>query len=78
MKMADADLKPGCIVELKSGGPQMTVRQISGALVDCEWFKDASLKKATFERHSLQAPTKKRTHEERLDELKRLEAEGKL
>jgi len=56
----------------------MTVRQISGDLVDCEWFKDASLRKATFERHSLQPATKKMTHEERLDELSRLEAESKL
>jgi uncharacterized protein YodC (DUF2158 family) len=57
----------GSVVELKSGGPAMTIREIAGNLVDCEWFKDGNLKSATFERHSLKRKAK--THEEWLKEL---------
>ena len=68
----------GAIVELKSGGPPMTVRRVSGGRIDCEWFKDAILKKATFEFHSLKLAIRAKTHEERLDELARLEEPGEL
>jgi uncharacterized protein YodC (DUF2158 family) len=66
----------GAVVELKSGGPAMTIRKISGGLIDCEWFKDATLRKATFELHSLKRVIRAKTHEERLEELARLEESG--
>jgi uncharacterized protein YodC (DUF2158 family) len=72
------DLELGAVVELNSGGPPMTVREISGSVIHCEWFKDATLKKASFERHSLRLAAKSKTHEERLNELARLEEMGQL
>ena len=62
-----AKFKPGDIVQLKSGGPAMT---ISEELKDygkpsgryrCEWFKGASNERAMFEEETLKpyvAPTK--------------------
>jgi uncharacterized protein YodC (DUF2158 family) len=56
----------------------MTVRKICGNLIECEWFKEATLKKATFELHSLKPAATRRTHEDLLDELARLEQAGEL
>ena len=53
----------------------MTVRKISGSRVDCEWFKDATLKKASFEDHSLVVSVRFRTHEDRIAELRKLAEE---
>lgn len=60
--------KPGDIVQLKSGGPAMTVSEIrtsygSGKFEGywCEWFKGASKERAAFEEETLKpyvAPTK--------------------
>ena len=72
------DFGLGAVVELNSGGQSMTVREISGSVIHCEWFKDATLKKASFERHSLRLATKSKTHEGLLDELARLEEMGQL
>jgi uncharacterized protein YodC (DUF2158 family) len=72
-----AKLEAGAIVELKSGEPPMTVRKISGNLAECEWFKEAILKKATFELHSLKLAAVQRTHEEWLYELSQMEHSGK-
>lgn len=58
---------PGDIVQLKSGGPSMTVSKMrvapgsTGPGYDCEWFKGASKEKAHFEEETLKqyvAPTK--------------------
>ena len=35
-----ADFKPGDVVQLKSGGPLMTVSINAGPAVTCEWFDD--------------------------------------
>lgn len=47
--------KPGDIVQLKSGGPAMTVSSPTerGAYW-CEWFKGASKERAHFEEEVLQ------------------------
>jgi uncharacterized protein YodC (DUF2158 family) len=34
-------LKVGDIVELKSGGPAMTVHEVSGTVITCTWFDEA-------------------------------------
>lgn len=57
----------GDIVQLKSGGPAMTVSSITGDEDDtkrgyrCEWFKGASKETAHFQEHTLKtyvAPAK--------------------
>lgn len=60
--------KPGDIVQLKSGGPAMTVSEINTAYgtgafkgYQCEWFKGASKERAHFEEETLKpyvAPAK--------------------
>jgi uncharacterized protein YodC (DUF2158 family) len=53
--------KPGDIVQLKSGGPAMTVSKIETAYgsakegYNCEWFKGASKERAHFEEDTLKA-----------------------
>ncbi len=43
------NLKPGDIVRLKSGGPQMTVSYFEGHNVECVWFgADGDFKRASF------------------------------
>ena len=51
---------PGDIVQLKSGGPAMTVSKISNDSLSgefrgyqCEWFKGASKERAPFEEETL-------------------------
>jgi uncharacterized protein YodC (DUF2158 family) len=34
------DFNPGDVVQLKSGGPLMTVSVVTGPVVVCEWFDD--------------------------------------
>jgi uncharacterized protein YodC (DUF2158 family) len=34
------EMKPGDIVQLKSGGPRMTIVEVAGGHADCEWFDD--------------------------------------
>lgn len=31
-------IKPGSVVQLKSGGPRMTARWVEGAEAFCDWF----------------------------------------
>ena len=55
--------KPGDIVQLKSGGPSMTVSKADtdGEGYWCEWFKGASKERAHFEEETLkvyEAPKK--------------------
>jgi len=57
----------GDLVQLKSGGPGMTVRHVPGKQSAnyghekdqylCEWFKGATRDKGNFEEHVLQAFT---------------------
>ena len=47
------NFQPGDVVELKSGGPSMTVVQVEQGLdgtpmVDCVWFDKSEQKFATF------------------------------
>jgi len=49
--------KIGDIVQLKSGGPKMTVVQISSSTnIFCSWFAGAKHERANFHPDSLQAP----------------------
>lgn len=57
------EYKPGDIVQLKSGGPSMTVSTVTkdGEAYWCEWFKGASKERAMFEEVTLkeyEAPKK--------------------
>jgi uncharacterized protein YodC (DUF2158 family) len=46
------DFKPGDLVKLKSGGPQMTVEKIGHVnreeAVFCTWFEKTELKRSQF------------------------------
>lgn len=63
-----ASFKPGDIVQLKSGGPAMTISELPTdyggnwtGKYRCEWFKGASNERAVFEEETLKiyvAPTK--------------------
>lgn len=58
--MADA-FKPGDIVQLKSGGPSMTVSELKNGQYHCQWFKGASKESAYFREETLkmyEAPKK--------------------
>ncbi|WP_415184388.1 YodC family protein [Phaeovulum sp.] len=52
-----AIFNPGDIVQLKSGGPAMTIseveRRTAGARYTCQWFKGASKEHGYFEEHTL-------------------------
>ena len=37
--MANEDFKVGDVVQLKSGGPKMTVNRVDGDEISCEWFE---------------------------------------
>ena len=63
--MYQSNLSEGMVVKLTSGGPQMTVenfeRKWTGNLysdgpvnVDCVWFQDGVIKRATFNSSLLQ------------------------
>ncbi|MCE5320104.1 MAG: DUF2158 domain-containing protein [Bacteroidales bacterium] len=43
-----AEIKVGDRVMLKSGGPVMTVNEINGNDVSCQWFEGSTIKGATF------------------------------
>jgi len=66
--MAEQKFKPGDVVQLKSGGPEMTVRGYkmiqpfdapaypSDTEVECEWFDDKNQRqKGTFNQDTLEA-----------------------
>ena len=59
--MADA-FKPGDVVQLKSGGPAMTVSKVEGDICHCAWFTGAEVKRSSFKTETLetyQAPSVK-------------------
>ena len=43
------ELKKGDLVELKSGGPEMTINQINDASVTCVWFDGTNRQEAVFD-----------------------------
>lgn len=52
--MTKVRFKLGALVELKSGGPAMTVQKYVGEQVVCVWFEDKHKRSAKFEQESLQ------------------------
>ena len=53
-----AEFKPGDLVQLKSGGPKMTVHTEDRGVVKCQWFAVMKLESGLFSPDSLRA-----THE---------------
>ncbi len=51
-KASSADnspLKEGDVVQLRSGGPSMTVESLDNGTVNCIWFKDGIINRAYFQ-----------------------------
>lgn len=44
----DKNLNPGDVVELKSGGPLMTIRYIEKEVAFCDWFTGAEARNSRF------------------------------
>ena len=54
-----AKYKMGDVVQLKSGGPEMTVASVSklmGTSYECQWFSGKKLERGNFPEDSLQNP----------------------
>jgi uncharacterized protein YodC (DUF2158 family) len=49
-----ADFKIGDVVQLKSGGPIMTVTRVDDGLIDCVYFNKEKLEQVTLERETIQ------------------------
>ena len=47
------EFKEGMIVQLKSGGPKMTVTNIKPEYIVCEWFFENKHERETFNPESL-------------------------
>ena len=47
------EIKAGDRVMLKSGGPEMTVKEIKGDEAECTWFNDGKLSQESFSIASL-------------------------
>ena len=47
------EIKKGMVVQLKSGGPRMTVHVIDKSGVFCKWFNDSEVKGGYFEPETL-------------------------
>lgn len=59
--MYDNAFKVGDIVQLKSGGPEMTVKAVPpphSELYTCQWFAGKKLESGTFPSDSLKSPQK--------------------
>jgi uncharacterized protein YodC (DUF2158 family) len=50
-----AEFKPGDLVQLKSGGPKMTVQTEDRGVVKCQWFAGTKLESGLFSPDSLRA-----------------------
>jgi uncharacterized protein YodC (DUF2158 family) len=48
------ELKQGDLVQLKSGGPEMTIDQINDASVTCIWFDGHHRNEAVFDAAALE------------------------
>lgn len=54
--MTEQNLDLGMVVTLKTGGPQMTVVEIEGNMVKCNWFDtEFQLLFSTFPKQALKA-----------------------
>jgi uncharacterized protein YodC (DUF2158 family) len=49
--------KTGDVVQLKSGGPLMTVAEVNGDDVDCRWFVGNEEKSSSFPSEMLKSPS---------------------
>ncbi|WP_202909586.1 YodC family protein [Alkalilacustris brevis] len=49
-----AEVKPGDVVQLKSGGPAMTVSKVEGDICHCAWFIGSDLKHGMFSAATLE------------------------
>ncbi len=47
------EIKAGDVVQLKSGGPKMTVRSVTGRECKCQWFDESKLTSGMFRLASL-------------------------
>lgn len=47
-------MKKGDIVQLKSGGPYMTIYSVSGDKIGCVWFVDKKPEHASFAAETLE------------------------
>ena len=47
------DFKPGDIVQLKSGGPKMTVQDVRPQTIHCQWFAGSKLEDGHFNKESI-------------------------
>lgn len=57
-----SQFKPGDVVQLKSGGPKMTVHHIHGdGDVTCDWFIGHEQRTGTFNHDALQLAEEKAT-----------------
>lgn len=45
--------RKGDVVQVRSGGPRMTVHAVSAAGVSCTWFKGLTLQGAVFDPRTL-------------------------
>jgi len=54
------EFKPGDVVQLKSGGPPMTVQAISGDNATCVWFEKTKEHRSVFATVLLRAFTRPR------------------
>lgn len=52
----EQQVKAGDVVELKSGGPKMTVKWVNETSAYCEWFAGTKIEGATFTSTSLTIP----------------------
>lgn len=48
---------PGDVVQLNSGGPKMTVSEIDGDTVYCEWFIEGDVRRGSFKAAMLKKPS---------------------
>ena len=64
-------LSEGQLVELKSGGPKMTVKSLGGSNAVCTWFSDQKLSERTFPFTSLIPVHAEFLSDEVLDEIAR-------
>ena len=52
--MSMQQFKPGDVVQLKSGGPAMTVDSMSDETWLCQWFENSTLRSESFRPAALQ------------------------